>query len=113
VYSIKFSGYKSHLSTKSKATLIDVAKTMRNHPNWHFAVTGCGATENQRLNQASWDRVNNTIIHLREKQGINTDRFIFRYETDAGDCGKIELAFTDERITTDPPPHPHLRKKKS
>jgi hypothetical protein len=112
VYSIKFPVYKSRLSKEAKTILNDVAKTMKDQPGSHFAVTGyCSATENRRLNQASWDRANKIITYFVEKLGINADRLIFKYGSDSEDCNKIDIVFTDEIPNTDPPPHPNLRKK--
>jgi hypothetical protein len=111
IYQIKFSGYKSRLSKEALATLNDVARFMKSKPDCDFKITGCSGTEVERLNVANWDRVNNTIIYLVEKKGIKAERFIFSYG-EGKDCNTIDLQVTtDEKPTTDPPPHPNLRKK--
>ena len=110
IYQVKFSGFKTHLSKEAKATLNDVAETLRNQPNIHYAISSCPGTENQRFNQVTWDRVNKIVIHLVEKLGINADRLVFKYD-EGKDCNTINITFTEDSITTDPPPHPSLRKK--
>ena len=113
VYSIKFSGYKTHLSKEAKATLSQLARTMSGQTKSHFAVIGCCSTENQRLSQASWDRINNIINHLVKKPGIKSERFIFKYDGEPDDCTIIEIKLTEGTPETVPPPHPNLRKKSS
>jgi hypothetical protein len=111
VYSIKFSGYKSNLSKEAKAILNEVAKKMKDQPGCRFALTSYCVTENRRMNQANWDRPNNIINYLVTKHGIDSDRFIFNYGSDDSDCNRVDLKFTEQRLSTDAPPHPNLRKK--
>jgi hypothetical protein len=64
--------------------------------------------------QLSWDRVNTVINYLVEKQGISSDRLIFKYGETGGDPNTIDLraAQGDEGPNTVPAPHPNLRKSK-
>lgn len=111
-FSIKFSDYKTDLSKDAMKTLKDVAEAMKNFPDSNLAViVNCGGTENRKLAQANWDRPNNIINYLVKKSGIAADRFIFKYGSGFEDCNIVSLMFTDEKITTDAPPHPNLRKK--
>ena len=41
--------------------------------------------------QLSWDRVNEVIKYLVEKEGVNSDRFIFRYGQAGGDENTIDI----------------------
>lgn len=109
VYSVKFSGYKIKLSKKAKASLNDVAKVMKDQPNYNCVVTGYCISENVRFNATRWDRINKIINHLVEKKGIDADRFIFRYGTDGDNCDKVDLGFTSEKADTPSLPHPNLR----
>jgi hypothetical protein len=111
IYQVKFSGYKSQLSREAIVTLNHIADIMKNNPGLNFKVTSCSGTENEKFNMASWDRVNNTIIYLVEKKRIKADRLIFNCGDDGKDCNTIELAFSEDTVTTDAPPHPNLRKK--
>ncbi|HLG41243.1 MAG TPA: OmpA family protein [Chitinophagaceae bacterium] len=112
VYSVRFPEFKTRLTKLTKATLNKVAKTMKDHPDWNFVVTGyCGGSENQKLSAANWDRVNNIVSYLTIKQGINAERLIFKYGSEGGDCNMVDLAFTEDTVTKVPPPHPNLRKK--
>lgn len=111
-YSLTFPRYSTHLSKASKATLTAVAKIMKQQPSCYFAITGyCSSSHNQRLRLANWDRINAVIDHFVQKKGIEADRFIFQYGAEGGDCNTVDLAMTDERLSTDPPPHPNLQKK--
>ena len=114
MYSIKFSDYTTNLSKEANTKLNDIARSLKNKPDNNLVVIGyCCATENQLLNQVSWDRINKIIDHFVKKPGINADRFIFNYGAEGGDDHTVDLKFTDETLSTDPdpPPHPNLHKK--
>jgi OmpA-OmpF porin, OOP family len=112
-YTIKFSGYQSGLSKKARGTLREAAKELRNQPEINFAVTVyCSVTENQRLSVANWDRINNIINYFVKKQGIHSNRFIFKYGAATGDCNIVDIIKTEDTLATSPLPHPSLRKKK-
>ena len=102
--SIKFTAYNSRLSKKIKNELNRVATTIQNSPGSFIAITGyCGATENQQLNKANWDRANEIIKYLTQKKNINTDRFIFRYGEEGGDCNTVEISLFNEPVNEPPP----------
>jgi hypothetical protein len=111
VYSVKFSAFKTELSKEAKATLNKVATILKNNPDYNFAITGCPGSENRRLNQANWDRINNIMIHLVENEGINAERSIFKYSDEFENCNTISIEFTPEKLTLVPAPHPNLHRK--
>jgi outer membrane protein OmpA-like peptidoglycan-associated protein len=110
--SVSFSGRSVALSNDAKAVLTSVADKMRNNPNCRVAVIGYGESS-KSAQQLSWDRVNAVINHLVEKEGISTDRFIFKYGEGGGDPGTVDLreGTNDEGPNTVPAPHPNLRRK--
>jgi len=57
--------------------------------------------------------VNEVIKYLVEKEGINSDRFIFRYGQSGGDENTIDIkdGTGEEGPNTVPAPHPNLRKR--
>jgi hypothetical protein len=111
VYSVKFTSFKTELSKDTKATLNKVATILKNNPGYNFAIRGCSGSENRRLNQANWDRVNNIVIHLVENEGINAERLIFKYSDESENCNTINIEFTQEKLDLAPAPHPNLRRK--
>ena len=113
VYSIKFPGSsKTHLSKENKRILSVIAKTVKDSPNDNLAITSYCVTENQRFNQAKWDRAQKIINYLVKKHGGNADRLIFKYGSEGGDCNTIEILFTKEPVTEILALHPNLRKIK-
>jgi outer membrane protein OmpA-like peptidoglycan-associated protein len=110
--SVSFSGRAVTLSNDGKAVLAGVAEKMRNNPNCKVAVIGYGES-NKSAQQLSWDRVNAVIKYLVEKEGINQDRFIFKYGEGAGDSNTVDLqdGTSQEGPNTVPAPHPNLRRK--
>lgn len=110
--SVSFTGRSATLSNDAKAVLTSVAEKLRNSPNCRIAVVGYGASS-KSVQQMSWDRVNNVINYLVEKEGISTDRFIFKYGEEGGDMNTVDLreATTDDVPNSVPAPHPNLRKK--
>jgi outer membrane protein OmpA-like peptidoglycan-associated protein len=111
--SITFKGKTVTLSKDGKALLASVAEKMRNNPNCKVAVIGYGESS-KAAQQLSWDRVNEVIKYLVEKEGVSQDRFIFRYGQSGGDENTIDLkdGTGEEGPNTVPAPHPNLRKKK-
>ena len=58
--------------------------------------------------------VNVVINYLVEKQGISSDRLIFKYGEVGGDCNTVDLRSADagdEGPNTVPAPHPNLRRR--
>jgi outer membrane protein OmpA-like peptidoglycan-associated protein len=110
--SITFSGRTVTLSNDAKALLASVAQKMRNSPACKVAVIGYGESS-KAAQQLSWDRVNAVINYLVEKEGISSDRFIFRYGQGEGAENTVDLkdATNEEGPNTVPAPHPNLRKK--
>jgi len=110
--SITFKGRSVTPSKDAQALLATVAEKMRNNPNCKVAVVGYGESS-KSAQQLSWDRVNEVIKYLVEKEGISLDRFIFRYGQTGGDENTIDLkdGTGEEGPNTVPAPHPNLRKK--
>jgi outer membrane protein OmpA-like peptidoglycan-associated protein len=110
--SISFANKSANLSNDAKAVLASLAETIRNNPNCKVAVVGYGESS-KSVQQLSWDRVNTVINYLVEKEGISSDRFIFKYGEAGGDANTVDLreAGTDETPNSVPAPHPSLRKK--
>jgi outer membrane protein OmpA-like peptidoglycan-associated protein len=110
--SITFKGRAVTLSNDNKALLATVAQKMKDNPNCKVAVIGYGESS-KAAQQLSWDRVNAIINYLVEKEGINSDRFIFRYGQSGGDENTVDLrdGTGEEGPNTVPAPHPNLRRK--
>jgi outer membrane protein OmpA-like peptidoglycan-associated protein len=110
--SIVFKGRTVTLSKDGKALASTIAEKMRNNPGCKVAVIGYGESS-KTAQQLSWDRVNEVIKYLVEKEGINSDRFIFRYGQTGGDENTIDVkdGTGEEGPNTVPAPHPNLRKR--
>ncbi len=110
--SIVFKGRTVTLSKDGKALASTIAEKMRNNPACKVAVIGYGESS-KTAQQLSWDRVNEVIKYLVEKEGINSDRFIFRYGQTGGDENTIDIkdGTGEEGPNTVPAPHPNLRKR--
>ena len=110
--SIVFKGRSVTLSKDGKALASTIAEKMRNNPGCKVAVIGYGESS-KSAQQLSWDRVNEVIKYLVEKEGINSDRFIFRYGQTGGDENTIDIkdGTGEEGPNTVPAPHPNLRKR--
>jgi outer membrane protein OmpA-like peptidoglycan-associated protein len=109
--SITFKGKTVTLSNDAKALLASVAQKMRDNSECKVAVVGyCSSSKSEQ--QLSWDRVNAVINYLVDKEGIGTDRFIFKYGQEGGDCNTVDLkdGTQEEGPTTVPAPHPNLRR---
>jgi outer membrane protein OmpA-like peptidoglycan-associated protein len=110
--SITFKGRTVTLNNDNKALLTTVAQKMKDNANCKVAVIGYGESS-KSAQQLSWDRVNAIINYLVEKEGINSDRFIFRYGQSGGDENTVDLrdGTGEEGPNTVPAPHPNLRRK--
>jgi outer membrane protein OmpA-like peptidoglycan-associated protein len=110
--SIVFKGRSVTLSKDGKALASTIAEKMRNNPGCKVAVIGYGESS-KSAQQLSWDRVNEVIKYLVEKEGISSDRFIFRYGQTGGDENTIDIkdGTGEEGPNTVPAPHPNLRKR--
>ena len=110
--SIVFKGRSVTLSKDGKALASTIAEKMRNNPGCKVAVIGYGESS-KSAQQLSWDRVNEVIKYLVEKEGVSSDRFIFRYGQTGGDENTIDVkdGTGEEGPNTVPAPHPNLRKK--
>ncbi|MDX2046982.1 MAG: hypothetical protein SFU87_09350, partial [Chitinophagaceae bacterium] len=89
------------------------ADKIRNNPTCKVVVTGYGEPS-KAAQQLSWDRVNAVINHLVEKQGISSERLIFRFGEQGGDASTVDMRAAgegDEGPNTVPAPHPNLRRK--
>jgi outer membrane protein OmpA-like peptidoglycan-associated protein len=109
--SITFKPKSITLSNDAKALLASAAQKIKDNPNCKIAVIGyCSSSKSEQ--QLSWDRVNAVISYLVDKEGINQDRFIFKYGETGGDCNTVDLrdGTGDEGPTTVPAPHPNLRR---
>ena len=111
--SISFVGGSVKLNNSAKALLQSAAERIKGNPESKIIVKGyCGSSK--REVQLSWDRVNNVINYLIEKEGINYERLIFQYGEDAGDCNTVDLKTAGPGVEgphTVPAPHPNLRRR--
>lgn len=110
--SITFKGKSVTLSNDAKALLASVAQQIKNNADCKVAVVGyCSSSKAEQ--QLSWDRVNAIINYLVDKEAISSDRFVFKYGQEGGDCNTVDLqdGTGDEGPTTVPAPHPNLRRK--
>ena len=113
VPSISFTKGSAKLSKDAEALLISTADRLKNNPSCKLIITGY-AEASKASQQLSWDRVNTVISFLFQKQGISSDRLVFRYGQSSGDLNTVDLSATGEAIegpNTVPAPHPNLRKK--
>ncbi len=111
--SINFSGRSVRVSKDAEAVLTTVADRMRNNPECKIVVTGYGEPS-KASQQLSWDRVNAVINYMVDKQGISSDRFIFKYGEGGGDPNTVDIRAateSDEGPNTVPAPHPNLRRR--
>lgn len=109
--SVTFRAKSITLSNDAKALLASAAQKIKDNPDCKIAVIGyCASSKSEQ--QLSWDRVNAVISYLVDKEGINQDRFIFKYGETGGDCNTVDLrdGTGEEGPTTVPAPHPNLRR---
>ena len=110
--SVMFAKNSAKLSDDAKRLLAVAADRMRNAPGCKVVITGYCAS-NKLEQQRSWDRVNAIITYLIEKEGVNSDRLIFKYGEEGGDCNTVDIRSAnegEEGPNTVPAPHPNLRK---
>ncbi len=110
--SVQFRARSVALSNDAKALLTSAAQRIRSNPTCRIAVVGyCSSTKSEQ--QLSWDRVNAVINYLVEKEGISSDRLIFKYGEPGGDCNTVDLrdGTQEEGPTTVPAPFPNLRRR--
>lgn len=103
---------KVKLSSEAKAALSILANDMRANPTCRVVITGNG-NENKLEEQRSWDRVNNIINYMRDNQGIDGERFIFRFGA-SGEPGTVSYrpaAEGESGEATVAPKHPELTGK--
>lgn len=102
--SIQFRGNSAVLNADAKSLLASVAARMRNNPECRVAVIGyCASSKPEQ--QRSWDRVNTIINYLVENEGISSERLVFNYGQEGGDCNTVDMraATADEQGTAIPP----------
>ena len=109
-YFVKFSNYKTWLSRQASAMVDSIASAMKTQPNWNYAI-GCCVVCNGRKNAVVWERVNAIVNRLVTKYRIAAERFVFFNDNYPENCDEIRLRYTEERISTEAPPHPSLRRK--
>jgi outer membrane protein OmpA-like peptidoglycan-associated protein/opacity protein-like surface antigen len=111
--SISFNPKVFKITKDAEPVLASVADRLRQNPNCHIVVTSYTCEPSKSSQQLSWDRVNAVINYLIEKQGISSDRLIFKYGESGGDCNTVDLrsAEGDEGPNTVPAPHPNLRRR--
>ncbi|MCC6288817.1 MAG: OmpA family protein [Chitinophagaceae bacterium] len=112
--SISFNTKAFKVSKDAEAVLANVADRLRQNPNCRIVVTSYTCEPSKSSQQLSWDRVNTVINYLVEKQGISSDRLIFKYGETGGDCNTVDLRSAeqgDEGPNTVPAPHPNLRRR--
>ena len=112
--SISFNAKVYKVSGDAEAVLANVAERLRQNPNCKIVVTSYTCEPSKSSQQLSWDRVNVVINYLVEKQGISSDRLIFKYGEVGGDCNTVDLRSADagdEGPNTVPAPHPNLRRR--
>lgn len=111
--SVSFKSGSNNLDADAKAVLSTVAARLRNSPQCKIVVVGyCSSSKKEQ--QLSWDHVNKVITHLVESEGISSDRFVFNYGQEGGDCNTVDLrgaSTGEDGPATVAPPHPNLRKK--
>ncbi|HNF72906.1 MAG TPA: hypothetical protein PLP34_10845, partial [Chitinophagaceae bacterium] len=114
IHSLLLGGFidKVKLSSEIKAALSVLAAEMKANPNCRVIITGNG-NENKLEEQRSWDRVNNIINYMRDNQGIDGERFIFRFgESGAKGTVSVRVAAEGESgSSTLAPKHPELSGK--
>lgn len=112
--SISFNPKVFKVTKDAEAVLANVADRLRQSPGCKVVVTSYTCEPSKSSQQLSWDRVNIVINYLVEKQGISSDRLIFKYGEMGGDCNTVDLRAADtgdEGPNTVPAPHPNLRRR--
>lgn len=110
--SLTFQAGSAKLGADAQTKLNNLANAMRSNPNCKAVIMGCG-NGSKIEQQRSWDRVNNVINYMVDKQNIDRERFIFQYQRSDCDANTVEYrgAGSEETGPSNvPPPHPNLRK---
>lgn len=110
--SVQFTSGRSGLSSSANAILDAAGANIKANPACKICVVGYGGSS-KREQQLSWDRVNNVINYLVEKQGISRDRFVFKYG-ESGDANTVDLqdCTGEDGPNMVKPPHPQYRTTK-
>jgi len=110
--SVTFRGRTVSLNNETRSLLASAASKIRENSECKIAVVGYCAS-NKSEQQLSWDRVNAVINYLVEREGISSDRLIFKYGQEGGDCNTVDLrdGTQEEGPNTVPAPHPNLRRR--
>jgi hypothetical protein len=99
------------LSKANKQTLDSVFNIALQTPDFSLMIFAPPVSCDPDKSHISWVRANNVINYLVAK-GLKTEKLIFSYgsyENNWPDCFKF--GFTEDRVTTEEPPHPNLRKR--
>lgn len=109
--SITFAPGSSKISPAMQAQLATLAAQMQAQPDCKVVVMGNGGGS-KAAQQRSWDRVNAVIEYMSEKNNIDRNRFIFRYEGGAGENNVNYRSANpgEEGPSNVAPPHPDLRR---
>lgn len=108
--SVTFKGRSVVISDEIRQLLVVVAEKVRKNPEAKLEVIGYGESC-KTCQQLSWDRVNSVVNYLVEKEGISSDRLIFRYGQAGGEVNTVDLrdGAGEEGPSYVPPPHPDTR----
>jgi OOP family OmpA-OmpF porin len=110
--SVNFPRESSSLNGSAMSTLSQLASAMRANPTCKVVVTGNGNLDKFQLAR-SWKRVNSIINYMAEKQGIDRERFIFKYGNPGSpDSVDFRAAFENEQGNSNEPPPPAIDRVK-
>ena len=112
VPSVLFSKGSPKLTAAAQSILASTADRLKVNPSCKLMVIGYGDAS-KSSQQLSWDRVNAVVTYFFEKQGISSDRFIFKYGQLGGDINTVDMSGTAELGNLPnnvPAPFPNLRK---
>jgi outer membrane protein OmpA-like peptidoglycan-associated protein len=108
---LMFTSGSSRITPGMQAQLASLADQMRANATCKVVVMG-NPGESKAEQQRSWDRVNAVIEYMSEKNNIDRNRFIFKYEGGAAP-NSVMYRVANEGETGEsniPPPHPNLRR---
>ena len=107
-----FANGSSKISPSMQAQLANLAAQMQANPDCKVVIMGSGSSS-KMAQQRSWDRVNAVIEYMSEKNNIDRNHFIFRYDGANGDDNAVMYRSAnegEEGPNNVPPPHPNLRR---